>query len=306
MSVINNGRNIILAAIGSVLIVSTGCSVRSITPPERFASPDAAVARLTEVVSSGDSSEARKLFGSDGEYLLDSGDRALDQTRADLFTQMFQQRHELRPSADGQSYAMLIGDKGWPFPVPLTKSESGWIFDAQAGKEEVLARRIGENEFSALETARAVYHAQRSYAAQDRNGDGSLQYAERLISTPGNHDGLYWPADEATGEQSPLNAVVARAAKENYSIAPGAKPQPFHGYYHRLIYSAPEMSSRLDPLSRPGRYWLVSSPAVWNETGVMTFALNERGWIYEKDLGEGFDYDELASIVIDDTWRRVE
>jgi hypothetical protein len=285
--------------------VIAGCSIKSSTPPEVFQSPEGAVSRLAAVVDSGDVVDAQKLFGSEGEYLLNSGDQALDKARATRFSEMFKERHELRAQAENR-YVMLLGSKGWPFPVPLVKQGPSWMFDASAGREEVLSRRIGENEFSTLDTARAIYHAQRRYAAQDWNGDGEYQYAERLISTPGNKEGLYWPQTDQNEEPSPLDSVIAKAAEESYVITPGGEPQPFHGYYYKLKYTPVLGDEKLDVLSRPGKYWLFATPAVWNETGVMTFALNERGWIYEKDLGDDVNLSSISDEQVDESWTRVE
>ena len=190
--------NVRVLSIGFVFLTLfhvTGCTPINVYPPEVFHSPESAVARLSEVVASDDPAQAKKLLGSQGEYLLHSGDPVVDKTRAERFSEMFKARHELRANGEGR-YAMVVGEKSWPFPVPLVKRGDTWMFDAEAGRDEVLSRRIGENEFIALDTARAVYHAQRSYAARDWNGDGVYQYAERLISGPGKQDGLYWPQDD--------------------------------------------------------------------------------------------------------------
>jgi hypothetical protein len=271
-----------------------------------FASPEEALAQLVRVVASEDKEQARDLFGSDGEYLFDSGDQTLDQGRAKRFIEMFKERHDLRAKSSGE-YSVFVGSKGWPFPVPLVRDASGWTFDALAGKEEILARRIGENEFAALDTARAVYHAQRLYAAYDRNGDGKREYAAKLISTPGKKDGLYWPPEREGEDLSPLNTEIVQAARESYVITPDGKPHPYHGYYYKLRYLEPHAKEEIaDALSKPGRYWFLATPAVWNQSGVMTFALNERGWIYEKDLGVDLSPEMLSAISVDETWQRVE
>lgn len=301
------GKRVYLwVAVICLLGVSVGCTVQGRgSSAARFGSPEAAVAELARVVASGDVEQARNLFGLEGGYLLDSGDPALDRNRAARFAEMFKEHHDLRAEDDGR-YTMLVGPRGWPFPVPLVNGEYGWSFDAQAGREEIVARRIGENEFAALDTARAVYQAQRRYAARDWDNDGVFHYAERLISTPGNKDGLYWPAGTSGSEASPLNATLVQAASERYVITLDGKPHPYHGYYYKLLSSPRQPGDQGDPLSKPGRYWLLCTPAVWNESGVMTFALNERGWIYEKSLGANLDYDALSHLVVDETWTRVE
>jgi hypothetical protein len=287
-----------------VICAVTGCAT-SVGTPQRFDSPQEAIEQLAKVVSSNDSTEAQKLFGSEGEYLLKSGDKALDQARVARFSEMFTERHSLKQKDDGE-YVVLIGSKGWPFAIPLVPRGNAWVFDAAAGREEIVDRRVGENEFSALDVARAVYLAQRQYAAHDWDEDGNYYYAARLISTPGKRDGLYWPAREGDEDVSPLGPAVVRAADESYVITPGGQPQPFHGYYHKLRYSPASSGARVDVLEKPGKYWLVSIPASWNESGVMTFASNERGWVYQKNLGADFDYAKISEVVVDQTWTRVE
>ena len=289
-----------------VLIVCavTGCAA-SVRAPQRFDSPQEAVEQLAKVVSSNDPAQAQKLFGSEGEYLLETGDNALDQARVARFSEMFNERYALQQKADGE-YVVMIGANGWPFAVPIVRQGNTWVFDAVAGREEIVDRRVGENEFSALDVASTVYLAQRQYAAQDWDEDGNYQYAARLISTPGKRDGLYWPAREGEEGKSPLGPAVARAANESYVITPGGQPQPFHGYYHKLLYSPASSGAQVDVFEKPGSYWLVSTPALWNESGVMTFASNERGWVYQKNLGADFDYTKISEVVVDQTWIRVE
>jgi hypothetical protein len=246
------------------------------------------------------------LLGSDGEYLLDSGQPELDRSRAERFGELFKERHELLPNQDGSSYRVVLGKRSWPFAVPITKGESGWVFDANAGKEEVLLRRIGENEFAAIDTARLIYAAQREYASRDWDQDGALRYASRIVSSPGKRDGLYWPATAEIDELSPLGPTVARASLEDYLEAETSQTIPFKGYNYTMIYSPSHSSTPNDVLTRPGQYWLIATPIKWSESGVMTFAANERGWLYEKDLGGDFDYSDAKSLAVDQSWTRVE
>ncbi|MFM1847209.1 MAG: hypothetical protein RL417_683 [Pseudomonadota bacterium] len=280
-----------------------GCSAA--VPPQRFGSPEGALAALEDAVASRGREDARELFGSAGDYLLESGDPNLDKLRADRFVTLFQERHELSPRGDN-SFVVSIGAKSWPFPVPLVKEGDTWAFDAAAGKEEILDRRIGENEFAALDVARTIYLAQRQYAARDWNEDGKHTYAERIVSQPGQRDGLYWPTDEIESEESPLGPAIARAGKEGGVLSPTEEPQPYRGYLHRLLKREAQEGERIDALSAPGRYWLISTPTVWSESGVMTFASNERGWIFEKNLGANVRYKELQNLVVDSSWSRVE
>lgn len=284
-----------------VLIACSGTAV----PPRHFSSPQQALSELDRVVASKSLDEARKLLGSDGGYLLDSGESALDEKRAKRFARLFNERHELELGADG-AYHIVLGEKRWPFAVPLVARDGGWIFDADAGRDEVLARRIGENEFAALDTARVVYLAQREYASKDWDGDGVFRYAGRVVSSPGKRDGLYWSAEQNSDELSPLGPVIVQEALESYVGKVSDKPVSFRGYYYSMKYSAESGNTSGDSLSKPGHYWLMATPTRWGESAIMTFASNERGWIYQKDLGEDFDSTELGSLDVDDTWTRVE
>ena len=291
-------------SLASALCALAACGA-PVTPPRAFDSPQQALGALERVVASKSRQDARDLLGSEGDFLLDSGDPTLDDNRARQFAALFSQGHELQSKGDA-TFVVVLGEKRWPFAVPLVRKHDRWMFDAQAGKDEILARRIGENEFSALDVARTVYLAQRQYASGDWDGDGVYRYAERLVSSPGKKAGLYWPVVDSDQEKSPLGPAVARAANENYVVTQDGEPHPYHGYYHKILYTPAESGAQVDALSKPGRYWLVSTPAQWDESGVMTFASNERGWIYEKNLGGDFDYDDIAGVQIDDTWTRVE
>lgn len=296
--------NALRLSLASALCTCVACSA-PVTPPREFDSPEQAVSALEGVVASKSREEARALLGSEGDFLLDSGDPTLDDNRARRFAALFSQRHELQSKEEGV-FVVALGEKRWPFAVPIVRRDDRWVFDADAGKEEILARRIGENEFSALDVARTVYLAQRQYAARDWDGDGVYRYAERLVSAPGKKDGLYWPVADGDQVNSPLAPAVAQAANENYVVTQDGEPQPYHGYYYKILYKPVEAGEQVDALSKPGHYWLVSTPAQWGESGIMTFASNERGWIYEKNLGRDFDYDDIAGVQIDDTWTRVE
>jgi hypothetical protein len=282
--------------------VLSGCSVTK--NAQVFTNPDLAVSALEDAVASRSLAKVDALFGADGDYLLHTGDPVLDKQRGQAFVKLFEEGHRLETREDATA-VLVLGKKGWPFPVPLRQTDSGWKFDAAAGEDEILTRVIGRNELTAMDSARAIYFAQKIYASADWDGDGAYRYAGRIISTPGKRDGLYWPAsdDEIS---SPLGVAVAQATNENYTISPDGKPQPYHGYYFRLSSTPPSAGANLDPRSKPGTYWLIATPAVWGNSGVMTFASNESGWIFEKDLGEDFDPEDSSPVTVDATWTRVD
>jgi len=187
---------------------------------------------------------------------------------------------------------LALGSDGWPFPIPLVKQNGRWLFDAAAGSEEILDRRIGRDEMGAIAVCQAYVAAQREYAGQDRVGDGVLGYAQFLRSTPGTHDGLFWPAQPGE-ELSPLGPLIAQARVEGYHHTAGMlndELAPYHGYYFKIL-------TRQGKYAPGGRYnyvingrmiagfALVAWPAVWGNTGVMTFVVNQQGQVYQKNLG---------------------
>jgi hypothetical protein len=186
-----------------------------------------------------------------------------------------------------------VGDDLWPFPIPIVKTNGGWYFDTAVGKEELLNRRIGTNELATIPVMRAYVDAQREYASEDRDGSEILKYAQRLVSSPGKHDGLYWPL-EPGGEESPLGPLVAYAQEEGYNPEIRAEEEvergPYHGYHFKIL-------TRQGKHARGGQYnyvingnmiagfALVAWPAEYGDSGIMTFIVNQQGRVYQKDLG---------------------
>ncbi|HWX20532.1 MAG TPA: DUF2950 domain-containing protein, partial [Candidatus Binatia bacterium] len=184
------------------------------------------------------------------------------------------------------------GADAWPFPIPLAKADGQWRFDTEAGRQEVLNRRVGGNELGALSVCRAYLEAQREYAAKDRDGDEVLEYAQRLRSTPGKHDGLYWPL-RAGDEQSPLGPLIAAARVEGYRRQARImtdEPSPYHGYYFKILTKQGKHApgGKYDYIINGhmiGGFALAAWPAEWGNSGVMSFIVNQQGKIYEKNLG---------------------
>src|SRR5215831_9071859 len=185
---------------------------------------------------------------------------------------------------------LVIGNEQWPFPVPLVKTGNTWRFDTAAGKEEVLARRIGRNELSTIDTVRAYATAQRRYAAQGHDGKPSGIYAVRFKSDPGKENGLFWPT--AKGQtRSPLGDLVAEAAAEGRPVG-ATPPSTFQGYYFKILTGQGAAAtggakSYLVKGEMSGGFALVAWPAEYNVTGVMTFVINQDGMVHQKDLGSG-------------------
>jgi hypothetical protein len=202
----------------------------------------------------------------------------------------------------------MLGKDDFPFPIPLFQAKTGWEFDTAAGRVEILYRRIGRNELEAIQTALAYVDAQNDYADKDR-GAGSGVYAQRIVSSPGKKDGLYWPSD---GEQSPLGELAAQASAEGYKVG-GGEPQPYRGYYYRILTrqgpNAPggEMDYVING-KMIGGFALVAYPAEYGNSGVMTFVVNHAGTVYQKDLGERTEAiaKRMTRFDPDQTWKKVE
>ena len=270
-----------------------------------FKSPDEAAAALAAAVKSGDKNAMLKVFGPDGEDIISSGDEVSDASYREKFTSAYDAKHAIVTEGDKKAVLML-GDKDYPFPVPLVHRKTGWEFDTAAGREEVLFRRIGHNELDAMQTCLAYVDAQNEYADKDR-GAGPGVYAQRIVSTPGHKDGLYWPKD---GDESPLGELAAEAAAEGYKV--GGGPQPFHGYYFRILtkQGSHAPGGALDYVvdgKMIGGFALVAYPAEYGNSGVMTFIVNHAGDVYQKNLGPNTD--ELAKRITafdpDKSWTKV-
>jgi hypothetical protein len=254
--------------------------------PKRFASPDAAMQAFVAAVRAGDTKSLAAILGSGARPLLSSGDPVADRRNRETFVRSYDAAHEL--VTNGNVATLHVGDDQWAFPIPVVKDGDRWRFDARQGREELLARRIGRNELYTMQTCLAYVDAQREYYAEDRDGNGILEYARQFASTPGKRDGLYWPA--AKGQPpSPLGELVTRARAEGYQRK-GAGPTPFHGYVYRILTAQ-------GPAARDGAYEyvtnghmiagfaLVAFPAQYGVSGVMTFLVNHEGVVYQKDLG---------------------
>jgi hypothetical protein len=251
--------------------VCLSLSYCSKTPAHRtFATPEDAVRALTAAAKSGSLDEVLAMFGPEGQALIDSSDPATARRNRDVFVAAVAERWRLETD-QGDSRVLVVGNEDWPFPVPLVRDAGGWRFDTAAGKDEVLNRRIGRNELSAILISRAYVVAQRLYASRAHDGQPAGRYAAKLRSDPGLHNGLYWVA--AHGEKrSPLGDLVAQAAFEGRPLGQNDAPAPFHGYVFRILPAT-------------GGFGLVAWPSQYDTTGVMSFAVTQDGVVYEKDLG---------------------
>lgn len=252
-----------------------------------FPSAQAGVEKFVAASRANDIATLDKILGPAGHDILHSGDAQADSNALKRFVAAYDERHKLVVASPTRT-SLSVGTDEWPLPVPLVKGADGWHFDTVAGKAEVLARRIGRNELTTIEACKAFVDAQREYAAVDR-GDGILDYAPRFISTPGKKDGLYWPAKPGEA-QSPLGPLFAKAQAAGYAPGKSNTPQPFNGYYFRILQGQGPAAkggaySYLAHGKMMGGFALIATPATYGVSGVMTFMVNQDGEVFQKDLG---------------------
>ena len=276
---------------------------------ERFKTPDAAVDALVAAAKVGDNKAVLGVLGPDGKAIVSSGDPVADRNTKEKFVSAYDAKHAIELEGDG-TRTLIIGNDDWPFPIPLINKGGAWQFDTKAGLDEILRRRIGRNELSAIQVCLAYVQAQTEYASLDPGGLGQHVYAQRIVSSRGKKDGLYWPTAE--GETpSPLGELAANASAEGYKA--GAAPIPYHGYYYRILkrQGASAPGGAYDYLANNkmiGGFALLAFPAEYGNSGIMTFMVNQDGTVYQKDLGlrtaqlaqriESFDPDQ--------SWTKVE
>jgi hypothetical protein len=253
---------------------------KSAEAPRSFDDPAKAVDAFKAAVAAGDFDGLARLIGLDPAKLR-SSDGVMD--TFDKIRKGAAEKVEVEDAAAGRKI-IDVGKQVWPFPFPLTEKDGKWAFDTEAGIEEIINRRVGENELEAIETMRAYVDAQRDYASRDRDGDGVLEYAQKLISSEGQTDGLYWPTDDVNGE-SPAGDSISEAALEKAKEGKG-----YYGYRFRILkgQGANVAGGRYDYVINGNMiagFGLIAWPVTYGETGVNTFVVNQAGIVYEKDLG---------------------
>ena len=252
--------------------------------PKSFASLGEAVEALVAAIRAADRKALVEILGSQGSPLVWSGDDVADRAAFKRFTAEYDRVHRLE--GGGGKVVLYVGDDDFPFPIPLVPEGPRWFWDTDAGDDELLNRRIGQNELSAIQVCLAYVDAQREYYSR---GTGLLQYAQRLDSTRGKRDGLYWETKPGEPE-SPLGPLVARAKAGGYPLPPRGGPAPYHGYFYRILFAqgadAPDGALEFVVKGHMiGGFALVAYPAVYGTSGIMTFIVNQDGVVYQKDLG---------------------
>jgi hypothetical protein len=257
---------------------------------ETFATPEEAVSALVRATTAESGEALRSIFGPAAAD-LQNPDRVQATNEFNAFNAALNATNVLVHESDTKC-VLEVGTNFWPFPVPIVKKDGRWFFDTEAGEEEIFRRRIGKNELATLDVMRAYVDAQREYASRDRNGDQVLEYAQRLASTPGAKDGLFWPPD-LDGEISPLGPMVAQAQGEGYRMerkGQDATREPFHGYCFKILtcqgkHAPGGKYKYIINGHMIGGFALVAWPTEYGVSGIMTFIVNQQGRVYQKDLG---------------------
>jgi hypothetical protein len=288
-----------------VLTLTASHAIAADASQQVFPSAEAAVAALAQAAKTDDAAAARQILGPDAKKVIASGDRVADRNAALQFYNNYQQMHRLAYNSQDQ-VILYLGAENWPFPIPLVKKGWGWVFDTAAGEQEILYRRIGTNELFTIATLRELADAETEY----RNAN--QQFAARILSDKGTHNGLFWPAS-AGQPPSPIGPLVASAAAEGYKRSAAGQPTPFHGYIYKVLTSqgkdAPGGARSYEVEGKlTGGFAILAYPAEYRSSGVMTFLVNQNGTVVQKDLGP--DTDKLAASMTeynpDKSWLEVK
>jgi len=300
----------VLEMIAVVLVVLASLAANSLLAQQKgqktFSTPEEACQALLAAAKSNDEKTLLQIFGSDAKEIIASGDADEDARSREHFVKRYEEMNRLVEEPDG-TVSLYIGERNWPYPISLRKKNNAWFFDTEAGKAEVLYRRIGYNEVSAMHICDALVEAQRDYYAKQNK-----VYAQEIFSDEGKKDGLYWKV--ANGEpESPIGPLVAWAVAEEYAKSRGAAPVPYRGYYFHVLTAQGKNSPggaknyMVDGKMTKG-FAFVAYPAEYRSSGVMTFVVSSDGVMYEKDLGKKTE--ALAQAMTeynpDPHWHKVE
>ena len=281
------GKSVALAALLAFAALALPRAHAQADGQKTFSSSKEAVATFIQAVRDANTSELLAILGPGTEQIISSGDSVADKNARDHFLANYDVKHSLSESAPSQ-LTLNIGKDEWPFPIPLIHAGDKWYWDGAAGKQEILYRRIGNNELAAINVCKGAVAAQRDYAATGHDGLPAGIYAQRLVSEPGKQNGLYWPVNE--GETpSPAGLLLAQASAEGYGSA--QKGSPYHGYYYHMLKAQGANAkggakSYIVDGNMTGGFAFIANPADYRSSGVMTFLVNDSGVIYQKDLGD--------------------
>jgi len=297
--------------LAALALLCSGFTLTALTPAiaqDSFKTPDAAADALANAARNNDRAAILNVLGREGADIASSGDPVADAAIRTKFVQTYDAKHQVKMDGDAKA-SLIIGSDDFPFPIPLVRKDGAWQFDTAAGRQEILARRIGRNELDAIQSSLAYVDAQNEYADKDRTGAGPGVYAQRIISDAGKKDGLYWPSS-ASGDESPLGELVAEATKQGYRTGEGRTP--YHGYYFKILTKqGPDAhGGALDYVVNGkmiGGFGLVAYPAEYRNSGVMTFIVNHEGVVFQKDLGPHTAElaERMTSFNPDSSWTKV-
>lgn len=305
--------HVLTCILAAVLILHGTSSVSYAATGQQkiFSSPEEAVESFVAAVRADDIKEMHAILGPGSEALISSGDEIADKTGREEFLKAYDKRNRLgKVPADKR--VLHIGDDDWSLPIPIVKKGATWFFDTRKGRQEVLNRRIGRNELQVIDVLHSYVEAQHDYATKDCSGGGSVEFAQRFISSNGKHDGLYWQTKEGE-EMSPLGPLVAQASKEGYAVNEQTLSlSPFHGYYFKILKGqGKHADGGAYNYVVKGKmllgFALVAYPAQYGNSGVMSFIVNQEGIIYEKNLGKNTKRaaEALKLFDPDKTWKKV-
>ena len=301
-----------LLAITATMALSATADVHAAaqTTQQSYATADEAAAALATAARTHDVAALAAVLGPDSTKLLSSGDRYADKERESRFAAAYDEKHALVQQAAGRMQ-LDVGNDGWPLPIPIVQKDGRWLFDTKAGAQEIIDRRIGRDELSAIRVTLAYVDAQKDYFGRMKQETGTGFYAQRLISTPGHKDGLYWPAAGAV--ESPFQSVVSEAEDDGYAGAFTGTPIPYQGYYFRVLRAqGPDAPGGAKDYVHSGRmsdgFALIASPAQYGSSGVMTFQVGQDGVVFQKDLGPNTAREAAATTRFDPdlSWARVD
>lgn len=274
-----------IAFVAALILFASASAAPAAAKNKAYPTPEAAVEDFIGALRNYNLATLLAIFGEESERVFASEDPVADENQRKEFLRRYDEKHELMPR-DEKTQILVVGTDPWPLPLPLVKSGARWAFDTEEGIEEIINRRVGRNELSAIQTCLAAGDGQREYYRRDRDGDGVLEYAQKFRSTVGLRDGLFWPA-EGGEPASPIGTFVAAAAAEGY----GKASSSYHGYRYRLLTSqgpaapggAYNYIVREDQI---GGFAVLAYPEEYGDSGVMTFMVSHSGIVYQKDLGE--------------------
>jgi hypothetical protein len=254
---------------------------------KQFETPKEAADALIQVAGNFDAAAAKEILGPDSDDIIASEDPVQDKNRATAFAEKAKEKNSIEmDKKDSNRAILLVGNDDFPLPIPIVKRKGKWSFDTKVGREEILNRRIGANELNAIQVCRGFVEAQKDYAAEKHDDSKVNQYAQRIISTPGKHDGLAWQNPDGTWG-GPVGEEAAKALEEGYSVG---QSKPYHGYYFKVLKGQGPAAplGQVDFVVKDamiGGFALAAAPAQYRVTGVQTFMVSHDGVVYEKDLG---------------------